>query len=278
MSALASGVVLLDGKAIEIEELDRLLAEADKDTTAVWYYREGASKDAPPHAMAVIQLVVKHKLRISISSKPDFSDYVDAKGVSHPRTAQSAKIPDVVPAANIEEIFGNIRKIAAGGKGQGGLVLLRPNRTYLEVPPMAENPELKKFAEGLARLIPPGVQRNVAVISFTEFGAANPPSIAEVNKAIPFFGLLMGLTYLGHAVWIFEGHASAFAAGCRDADALIIDSAILPLLPHGWQETAARAMRNANMLVHDRADFQLKVVRKVGAGATLEFATQPARA
>jgi len=278
LSALASGVVLLDGKPIELQELDRVLSEADKQRTAVWYYREGGTKDAPPHAMAVIQLVVKHKLRVSISSNPDFSDYIDGKGISHPRAAPSAKMPDVVPAANIEEIFAKIRKIAAGEKSQGGLVILRPNRTYLVVPPMRDNPELKKFAEGLSRLIPPGVQRNVAVISCTEFPGEPAPSITDVNKAIPFFGLLMGLSYLGHAVWIFEGHASAFEAGCRDADALIIDSAILPLLSPGWQDRAAATMRNANILVHDRASFQLKVARKVGTGATLEFAAQPARA
>ncbi len=280
LSVLASGEVLLDGKPIEMSALDRTLQSADKGTTAVWYYREAASKEAPPHAMAVIQLVVQHKLRISISSKPDFSDYVDAKGVSHPRVAQAiARMPDVVVPANIGEIFENVRKIAAGDKGEGGLVILRPNRTYLVVPPMPESPELKKFADGLGHLVPAGVQRNVAVISSTEFGAGPMPSVAEVNNAIPFFGLLMGLSYLGHAVWVFEGHPSAFQAGCWNADALLVDSAIIPLLPPDWQETARAAMRNANILVHDRATFQLRLVSKVGdASDRLAFAPQPARA
>ena len=281
LSVLASGEVLLDGKPIEMSALDRTLQSADKGTTAVWYYREAASKEAPPHAMAVIQLVVKHKLRISISSKPDFSDYVDAKGHSHPRVAQAiAQMPEVVAASNIGEIFENIRKIAAGEKGQGGLVILRPDRNYLVVPPMPENPELKKFAEGLAHLFPDGVQRNIAVISNTEFGGGpETPSIADVDKAIPFFGLLMALSYLGHAVWVFEGHASALQAGCWNADALLVDSAMIPLLAADWQETARAAMRNANILVHDRATFQLRVVSKVGAASDrLEFAVQPFRA
>ena len=281
LSVLASGEVLLDGKPIEMSALDRTLQSADKGTTAVWYYREAASKEAPPHARAVIQLVVKHKLRISISSKPDFSDYVDAKGLSHPRVAQAiAQMPEVVAASNIGEIFENIRKIAAGEKGQGGLVILRPDRNYLVVPPMPENPVLKKFAEGLAHLFPDGVQRNIAVISNTAFGGGpETPSIADVDKAIPFFGLLMALSYLGHAVWVFEGHASALQAGCWNADALLVDSAMIPLLPTDWQETARAAMRNANILVHDRATFQLRVLSKVGAaGDRLEFAAQPFRA
>ena len=158
-------------------------------------------------------------------------------------------------------------------------MILRPSRKYLVVPPMSGTPELKKFAEGLAKLIPAGTQRNVAVISYTEFrGGDEVPSITEANKSIPFFGLLMGLSYLGHAVWVFEGHPTAFQAGCREADVLLVDSAMIPFLQQGWQDAAAAVMRNANILVHNRANFQLLIARKVGAGdARLEFADQPAR-
>ena len=281
LSALASGELLLDGKPIQLEALERTLEAADKDTTGVWYYREAAGQEQHSNAKAVVDLVIKHKLRISLSSKADFSDYVDAKGVSHPRAAQAVTaMPEVVASANIGEIFEKIRKLAAGEKGQGGLVILRPDRNYLVVPPMPENPELKKFAAGLAHMFPGGVQRNIAVISNTAFGGGpGAPTIADVDKAIPFFGLLMGLSYLGHAVWAFEGHASALQAGCWNADALLVDSAMLPLLPSSWQETARGAMRNANILVHDRATFQLRVISKVGAGSDgLGFSGQPFRA
>ena len=280
ISVLASGEVLLDGKPVGMEALDIELQTAKGQNGAVWYHRESSGKEAPPQAKAVIDLVIKHRLPISLSSKPDFSDYVDAKGVSHPRAAQSApRMPEVVAPANIEEVFASIRKIAAGDKGQGGVVILRPNRRYLQVPPMQATPDLKKFADGLAKLIPPGIQRNIAVVSYTEFGGdASAPSVTEVDKSIPFFGLLMGLGYLGHAVWVFEGHPSAFAAGCRDADALIVDSGMLPFLQKDWQDVAAGVMRNANILVHNRANFQLLIARKVGESASrLEFADQPAR-
>ena len=39
----------------------------------------------PPQGQAVIQLIIKHQLPVSMSTKPDFSDYVDDKGVSRPR-------------------------------------------------------------------------------------------------------------------------------------------------------------------------------------------------
>jgi hypothetical protein len=37
-------------------------------------------------SLAVIQLIIKHQLPVSMSTEPDFSDYVDDKGVSRPRT------------------------------------------------------------------------------------------------------------------------------------------------------------------------------------------------
>jgi hypothetical protein len=272
LSVLASGVVLLDGEPIELDALDRKLGAADKQSTAIWYYRQAAAIEPPPEAKAVIQLVIQHKLPISMSSLPDFSDYVDAKGVSHPRAAPAGpRMPSVLIPSNLEEIFNQIRNLAAGETRQGGLVILRPNRSYLVVPGMPANPELQKFASSLAHLLPPGVQRNVAVIGNTDFGN-QAPSVAAVDKAIPFFGLLMALSYLGHAVWIFEGHGSALAAGCRHSDALIVDSALLPLLPADWQDTARAAMRSPNMLLHDRASSQLRVISKLGTALNrLEF-------
>jgi hypothetical protein len=272
LSVLASGAVLLDGEPIEMDALDRKLSAVDKQSTGVWYYREAAGSEPPTQAMAVIQLVANHKLRISMSSRPDFSDYVDAQGVSHLRLTQPiVRMPEVLIPGNIEEIFSKIREIASGEQHKGGLVILRPNRSYLVVPRMPDNPGLKKFATGLSHLLPPGVQRNVAVISNTEF-SDQTPSVTDVDRAIPFFGLLMALSDLGHAVWIFEGHTSALEAGCRHADALIVDSALIPLLVREWPEKVRPAMRSQNILVHDRATFQLRVVSKLGtAKDRLEF-------
>jgi len=98
--------------------------------------------------------------------------------------------------------------------------------------------------------------RHIAVIAFTEIKALQQ----DISQAIPFVGLLLGFAYIGHAVWVFEGHPSALAAGCRDADLLLVDSGMLPYLPGGWSDTAASAMRRREIYVHDRAAFQLKRV------------------
>jgi hypothetical protein len=122
------------------------------------------------------------------------------------------------------------------------------------------------MAAGMERLIPSAVKRNIAVIACTDIPAAtqNAYDVTQANRTIPFLGLLTALTYLGHHVWIFEGHASALAAGCRDADVLFVDSGMLPHLAKGWEETACAAMRNGNILLHDRNSFKLRFIKKAG--------------
>lgn len=275
ISVLASGHVLADGQAVELAQLAEKLQALQGANGAVWYYREPSSGDPPAQAMEVLKLVVQHKLRISISSKPDFSDYVDSQGVSHPRgTADGGaalRMPAVDTGIDPESTFAQVRN----RRGENELVIVRPNRQVLCLPPPDETPALRKVAAGLERLVPADVQRNIAVIADTGFaGGAGAPGLAEAGQAIPFFGLLMGFAFIGHRVWIFEGHASAFAAGCRDADVLIVDGGMLPMLPAGWQDTAAAVLRSANILVHDRANYQLRAVRKLGAGVDrLEFAS-----
>jgi hypothetical protein len=136
---------------------------------------------------------------------------------------------------------------------------------------MAKTPQREAIAANMEKLIPPQIQRKVAVIANANF-EADVPDIKDVAKSIPFLRMLIGLTYIGHGVWVFEGTARTLAAGCRDADVLLVDSAKLPVLPAGWQDAAASVMRNANILVNNRESFQLGIVRKAGLGKDqLEF-------
>lgn len=273
----------VDGEPIDMERLDQMLLAAKEANRVVWYYREAGSGDPPSQAMAAIQLIVKHKLRISMSSKPDFSDYVDAKGVSHPRTDSAKKpaapdgpapqMPDVETGHDLAQVFAEARKLAASEQGRRGLVIVRPDRKSMVLPALAESPALKNLAQQMGRVVPPNPPRNIAVIACTGFAAGSAvPGVMEAGQAIPFLGMLIGLSYIGHAVWIFEGHPSAIAQGCRDADVLLVDSGMLPLLQPGWQDSAIPVMRNANILVHDRSTFQLRIAHKVGKSADrLEF-------
>jgi hypothetical protein len=268
ISVLASGAILLDGKPADLDQIDAALRAARQANSKaqVWYYREAAAGTPPPQGLAVFQRIVQHKLAISLSSKPDFSDWVDAKGVSRPRTAEGAaaalRMPEVSSRSDIQEVLAKVRKDARSG----GLVILKPDRTHLVMPRLAESDELRKMAEHMDRMVPASTKRNIAAIAHTIFecppGAA--PTLPDISNAIPFLGILVGLSYIGHAVWVFEGHPSTLAAGCREADLLVVDSVMRPLLAPGWEADAAAAMRNPNILVHDRATFRLAAIRKAG--------------
>src|ERR1700674_3503332 len=258
ISVLSSGSLLLDGNPAPFSHLEPALETLKAANGCVWYYRESASSEPPPEAVQALQLIVQHKLPITFSSKPDFSDFVDLKGVPHPR-------PD------LDGLFARVRKVAAGDQGARGLVIVRPDCKYLSMPPLAHSPALEKISGAMERLLPSAVKRNIAVIANT---AISEPDAASVSKSIPFLGVLIGLVYIGHTVWIFDGDASAVEAGCRDADALIVDSELRRTLVSGWEETARRVMRNANILVYDRKTANLMLIRKPGDSHTgLEFLT-----
>ena len=124
ISVLASGAILLDGQPGDLEQLDAALERAKQDHGQVWYYRE-ATGAAPPAGLAVIQRVVQCKLPISLSSKPDFSDWVDGQGVSHPRAAEgpaasapggAPRMPEISMRSDIQEVFARLRQTAAAAR------------------------------------------------------------------------------------------------------------------------------------------------------------------
>jgi len=86
VSVLIDGRVLLNGTAVTFDALDKALTKIKASSGVVWYYREDAGNPEPPAAAShVVELIIKHKVPVSMSTKPDFSDSVGADGVSHPR-------------------------------------------------------------------------------------------------------------------------------------------------------------------------------------------------
>ena len=265
ISVLASDEILLNGEPSDLERLDPALAEAKSSNGLVYYYREMPPADPSPKAMEVLSLVVKHQLPVTLSTKPDFSDYVDAKGAPHPRTPPAAgpvpTMPEVAPLANIEALFAQLRASAARETVRG-VQVLTPERKLLLVPTLARTPAVEKMMANLDKLIPAATKRNIAAIGYTEASSLNRPD--HPMQSAPFFALLVGFCQIGHSVWVFEGHPSALEAGCREADVLIVDSGVRPALGSGWADKAAGAMRNANVLVFDRINARLTVLKQVG--------------
>ena len=248
VSVLASGSVWLDGEPVSVTDLAADLEKRKADRPVVWYYREAAEGEPPVQAMEVMKMVVDNQLPISLCSKPDFSDYVDRKGVSHPRYA------------TWESVVAKVREATSGGKY---VALIRPDRSYL----LMGTPQRKQIPENVVqsieKLVPPQVKRTIAVIADTYFtwmqdGAT--PSLQGTAREIPFFGMLMGLGCIGHTVYVFPGVGESLEAGCKDADLLIVDEAQVPFLDSDWRATAASVMRGPNVLVHDRATFKLRAI------------------
>lgn len=80
VSVLLSGEVFADGEKISMSQLDKRFAEISKQNGVVWFYREIGDQKPPAAATEVLELVIKHQLMINISSKPDFSNVVEADG------------------------------------------------------------------------------------------------------------------------------------------------------------------------------------------------------
>ena len=168
-------------------------------------------------------------------------------------------MPEVDERPDIEEIFDQARRAAAGEVAPSGersgrhVVLVTPGRMIMRQPCPAPGSMPGSQVAPIERMISPQVKRNVAVIAYTELEAV----MTDISRTIPFLGLLTGFAYVGHCVWIFEGHSSALAAGCRQADVLIVDGGMVPYLMEDWTVVVSKVMRKAEIYVHERRTFSL---------------------
>lgn len=83
-----SGAIWFDGAPVTLEALVPLLQALRSAGGVVWYYREPVDEEPAPEAMAVVRLVVEHRLPISMSTRPDFADVVLPDGSTAPRAGR----------------------------------------------------------------------------------------------------------------------------------------------------------------------------------------------
>jgi hypothetical protein len=170
------------------------------------------------------------------------------------------RMPEVDLSSDIHRVFAQARQ-AAASQGSAGdpsrqVVLVTPGRTLMLQPCPAPGTMPANIVTQIERLISPKVKRKIAVIAYTELKAIT----MGLANAIPFFGMLVGMTYIGHSVWIFEGHTSALAAGCNEADVLIVDSGMVPNLTAEWKELAMSEAPKLEIYIHDRTKHSLRKV------------------
>ncbi|HTC86780.1 MAG TPA: hypothetical protein VK686_00710 [Bryobacteraceae bacterium] len=265
---LASGEISLDGQQVDLEQLDARLSQANSSQDQLLYYKQDQGPEESPHSMEIMKLVVKHKLPISFSTKDDFSDYVDRLGQTHPRPKHAAVpkdryapfMPDVDLRRDAPALFAEARTAAANSPDGRGVALIGPDRAIMVIPVPPRSAAMDARVPKLPD-IPSDRPANIAVIGNTGMlGSAQgkPPDLQEAAKAIPFLGLLIGLGYAGHHVWIFEGHASALASGLDHAEILVVDSGMIPSLQNDWMAVAKNKMdapRRVLIFSRDRNAF-----------------------
>ncbi|MGH7711007.1 MAG: ExbD/TolR family protein [Gemmatimonadaceae bacterium] len=81
----ANGSVFVNGIRVDTDGLESALQNAAATQKQVWYYRENPTSEAPPHAVDVINRIADHQLQVSMSSRPNFCDYIDENGTSRGR-------------------------------------------------------------------------------------------------------------------------------------------------------------------------------------------------
>jgi hypothetical protein len=153
-----------------------------------------------------------------------------------------------------------VRERTAGGRYVG---VIRPDRSYLLMAPPPKGSVPPQMVQMMEKLVPPRPPRKIGVIADTYFGfnvggrVPNLPTLEDAGRAIPFFGMLLGLASIGHSVCVFPGTEESLAAGSKEADLLVVDDAQIPSLAADWKTVAAAVMRGANIVVHERASFKL---------------------
>ena len=85
ISAHHDGTLLLDGAKMADEEILRVLKAMDPEHTIVWYYREGAQQQPHPAVARVVQAIADFAFPVSLSTQPDFSDFVGPDMQPQPR-------------------------------------------------------------------------------------------------------------------------------------------------------------------------------------------------
>jgi hypothetical protein len=187
------------------------------------------------------------------------------RGEGGQKSSDALYMPKVKVVPDVEDVFYRAREAAAGSEGPPveqpcrHIMIVTPSRELMFCPCPIEGTMPDEQVAALEQMASSDEKRNIAAIALNEF--SGKLDAEKVNSVIPFYGILLGLGYIGHAVWIFEGHPSALAAGCRRADALMVDSGMIPFLQEDWLDVASSMMRNVAVYVHDRATHSSRRVR-----------------
>ena len=159
---------------------------------------------------------------------------------------------------DMDAYFASARRISGGeepkfeqvpaGKvemGKTGIAIVTPGRLIMFDPCPLPGSVPEDRVDAIRQIMPADPKLTISAIANTRIDAL----VEDIDRAIPFRGLLNGSAYLGHNVIVFEGHPSAFESGVRGSDALVVDSAMKPFLPKDWIDVARRVMNQGGRII-----------------------------
>jgi len=190
------------------------------------------------------------------------------------------RMPDVDGQVDIAELFARVRATLSCDPPrelecfQPGVAIVSPDRSVsvLRLPASTRIPQ--RVLDNNRIGIPYTNPLNITAVSFT--GVCAPKLADVIRNRMVFLAGILPFAHNGHRIVVFEGHESGFEAALKDADVLIIDSAMLPLLQSNWFDVARGIFRyRGRIRIFDRKTMDLSpaVPSKSGVGWT--YAAEP---
>lgn len=178
---------------------------------------------------------------------------------------------EVYPSDKMREIFANARSLCSVKSGFLGLgtperqvSLITPGRMIAQIPCPKQGSMNKDAVKSTEAILPAKPQKEVVAIAYTELKALMNGSVIDaqtVSNVIPFLGFLLGFSYIGHNVVIFEGHSSALAIGLKGADMVLVDELMAPHLRKDFVDIAYKVMRTPLINIY-RTDGRVDQIKK----------------
>lgn len=176
-------------------------------------------------------------------------------------------MPTISPRRNIRRCIVDARRLSAGAHGVRWVVIIAPDGKLVNVPvPSPEEADQSLLRDVRAALAPH--QEPVTGLTITSINCTNgvqrrAKSFHKMLELVPNLSYLVGAACLGNNVAAFEGHPGDFAVGCENADVLLLDDGMMPLLQPDWAAIALNTLRQPRIILFGRDGRLSKLDRLV---------------
>jgi hypothetical protein len=176
-------------------------------------------------------------------------------------------MPTISPHRDIRQCFTNARRLSAGAHGVRWVVIVAADGKLINVPvPSAEDADRSLLRDVRLALAPnqePVTGLHITAICCTTGAQRLARSFHKMLELVPNLSYLVGAVCLGNTVVAFEGRPGDFVSGCTDADVLLIDDGMLPMLQPDWAVVALKALRQPRIILFGRDGKLSKLDRVV---------------